>query len=216
MGRKLGLPIHTQIRIALDAAQAILETIKHEHIDSIIMGWHGETSVPGRVFGTVVDTVIRQAACQVVLVKLGNSSLTTNNIKSLTTDNCRRWLLLMAGGPNSQQAIQLLPALVTLSDKSEIRLTQVFLPSKTAPNTKKLEQAAEFLLRKINCPVITTTLCGHSVPDAAIDLAQKDQCDAIVLGASREGMLQQAIKGNIPEAIARGCDCTVILVRGAI
>jgi CIC family chloride channel protein len=47
-------------------------------------------------------------------------------------------------------------------------------------------------------------------------LAQKDQCDVIVLGASREGMLQQAIKGNIPEAIARGCDCTVMLVRSAV
>jgi CIC family chloride channel protein len=38
----------------------------------------------------------------------------------------------------------------------------------------------------------------------------------IVLGASREGLLQQAIKGNIPEAIARYGDRTVILVRGAI
>ncbi|MCY7275399.1 MAG: universal stress protein [Phormidesmis sp. CAN_BIN44] len=38
----------------------------------------------------------------------------------------------------------------------------------------------------------------------------------IVLGATREGLLQQVIKGNIPEEIARQCDCTVILVRGAI
>jgi CIC family chloride channel protein len=38
----------------------------------------------------------------------------------------------------------------------------------------------------------------------------------VVLGASREGMLKQVIQGNIPEAIARNCDCTVILVRPAI
>ncbi|MGB7894248.1 MAG: universal stress protein, partial [Microcoleus sp.] len=50
---------------------------------------------------------------------------------------------------------------------------------------------------------------------ALIDLAQNDQCDAIVLGASREGLLKQVIHGNIPEAVARGCDCTVILVRSA-
>jgi CIC family chloride channel protein len=37
-----------------------------------------------------------------------------------------------------------------------------------------------------------------------------------VLGASREGLLQQAIKGNIPAVIASGVECTVILVRGAI
>ncbi|WP_442942541.1 hypothetical protein [Nostoc sp.] len=40
--------------------------------------------------------------------------------------------------------------------------------------------------------------------------------DVVVLGASREGLLQQAIQGNIPEAIASGVESTVILVRGAI
>jgi chloride channel protein, CIC family len=38
----------------------------------------------------------------------------------------------------------------------------------------------------------------------------------ILLGASRESLLQQAIKGNIPEAIARNSPCTVILVRDKI
>jgi CIC family chloride channel protein len=40
--------------------------------------------------------------------------------------------------------------------------------------------------------------------------------DVVVLGASREGMLQQAIKGNIPAAIALRVESTVILVRGSI
>ncbi|WP_302849270.1 universal stress protein [Leptolyngbya iicbica] len=38
--------------------------------------------------------------------------------------------------------------------------------------------------------------------------------DVILLGASREGLLTQAIKGNIPEAIARRSHCNVILFRG--
>jgi CIC family chloride channel protein len=38
-----------------------------------------------------------------------------------------------------------------------------------------------------------------------------------MLGASREGLLQQAVNGNIPAAIASRVDnSTVILVRGAI
>jgi CIC family chloride channel protein len=54
------------------------------------------------------------------------------------------------------------------------------------------------------------------VPEAIIELAQKKQCDVIILGASREGLLKQVMHGNIPEAIARNSNCTVILVRGAI
>jgi CIC family chloride channel protein len=47
-------------------------------------------------------------------------------------------------------------------------------------------------------------------------LAHTQHYDVVVLGASREGLLQQVVHGNIPEAIARGVNSTVILVRGAL
>ncbi|MFB2917068.1 chloride channel protein [Aerosakkonema funiforme] len=218
LGRQLGLPVHTQVRVAHDVAQAILETIKNEHIDLIVMGWNAAPPTAGRIFGSVVDTIVRQAACDVVLVKLGESSFVTDRLSSVksTNDKFCKWLLPMAGGPNAQAAVELLPSLCTMSDKCEIRLMQVFLPSKTQMNTRKLEKATQFLQRKVGCVCVAAPVCASSVPEAVIDLAEKEKCDAIVLGASREGMLQQAIKGNIPEAIARGSDCTVILVRGAI
>ncbi|MGV0028703.1 hypothetical protein [Phormidesmis priestleyi] len=37
----------------------------------------------------------------------------------------------------------------------------------------------------------------------------------IVLGASREGLLQQVQQGNIPAVISRQSNCTVILVRAS-
>lgn len=223
LGRQMGLPVHTQVRVAHDVAQAILETINQDHIDLIVMGWNGSPPTPGRIFGNVVDTIIRQAACEVVLVKLRNSPSDHDRLSLVSRDEVspndqgkwNRWLLPMAGGPNAQQAVELLPALVTMSEQGEIHLTQVFLPSKNLPNTQGLEKAVQFLHRKISCPVIAKPVCSSSVSEAVIDIAEKERCDVIVLGASREGMLQQAIKGNIPEAIARGCDCTVILVRGA-
>ncbi|WP_341526775.1 chloride channel protein [Nostoc sp. UHCC 0302] len=73
LARKWKIPLHTQIRVTHDVAQAILEIINEQHIDLILMGWKGNTSTPGRIFGNVVDTVIRQATCEVVLVKLGKS-----------------------------------------------------------------------------------------------------------------------------------------------
>src|SRR4028118_188913 len=67
--RNWNLPVHTQIRVAHDVPNAILETIRERHIDLILMGWQGELSTKERIFGDVVDTVIRQAGCEVVLVK---------------------------------------------------------------------------------------------------------------------------------------------------
>jgi CIC family chloride channel protein len=275
-GERWKVPVHTQIRASHSVSQAILETIHDRHIDLLLMGWKGSTSTPGRIFGDTVDTAIRQATCDVLLVKFGegmgeegrqgdgetgrrgdgerkgaaekkrfpslishfqpptpnsqppipNPQPPAPNPQSPTPNpsvqalmqlvQLNRWLVLIAGGPNSQYAITLLPALASLSQRPEIRLCQVFHPADTTHDTHLLEEDATFLRQHTRSPVITLPVCASSVAEAVIDMAQKDQCDVIVLGASREGLLQQAIHGNIPEAIARQSKCTVILARKAI
>jgi chloride channel protein, CIC family len=209
LARKLHIPIHTQIRVAHDIAQAILETTKERYIDLIFMGWKGNTSTPGRIFGNVVDTIIRQANCDVVLVKLGNNFHSCQQFK--------RWLVPMAGGPNAPIAIKLLPALVTLENDTEIRLTQVVKPWETAPDMTVLEESTRQLMRNrhLHSNVVSASLQAESVAQGVIELVKTEGFDVVVLGASREGLLQQAIQGNIPEAIASGVDSTVILVRSA-
>ncbi|MEH2107407.1 chloride channel protein [Nostoc sp.] len=213
LAKKWRIPIHTQIRVTHDVAQAILEIINEQHTDLILMGWKGSTSTPGRIFGTVVDIVIRQATCEVVLVKLGNipQSPVPNPLFN-------RWLVPMAGGPNSRLAIKLLPALVTLGNEPKIRLTQVFKPSELKPDMSVSEQAIRHLMRrcKLSSTVIALPVQANSVTEGVINLVKTEGYDVVVLGASREGLLQQAIQGNIPEAIASGVESTVILVRGAI
>ncbi len=271
IARHWDVPLHTQIRVSHDVAYAILETIRERHIDLILMGWQGEKSTSGRIFGDVVDTVIRQAGCEVVLVKwsekllqkgekgdwgdkigipkkaLSQESLDLTNINMVenspsqitnpeseteeisaphsdlqteelglhTLMRLQRWLVPIRGGYKQAAALRLLPAFVAASQVPEIRLCQVHQPSVASPNRHELQQAAEFLKRQVGCQVISTSVCAKSVSDALIDLAQNDQCDAIVLGASREGLLKQVMHGNIPEAVARGCECTIILVRSA-
>ncbi|MDX2097667.1 MAG: chloride channel protein [Leptolyngbyaceae cyanobacterium bins.59] len=204
MGQKQRIPVHTQIRVAHEVSQPILETIKERHIDLVIMGWKGGPRTPGRIFGGTVDTLIRQAACDVMVVKFqAHRSL-------------NRWLVPLAGGPNAQYAIQFLPALMSLATDPEVRLCQVHQPSDPEPNLEPLNEATRYLEGRLESSVISTAVCANSVSEAIVDLSAKNQCDVIVLGASREKMLQQALKGNIPEAIVRQCRCTVILVRRTI
>ncbi|AFZ25058.1 chloride channel protein EriC [Cylindrospermum stagnale PCC 7417] len=218
LAKKWGIPLHTQIRVAHDIAQAILETINERNIDLILMGWKGNTSTPGRIFGNVVDTIIRQATCDVVLVKLANIPESPVTPSPHTQHSFNHWLVPMAGGPNARVALKLLPALVTLGNHPQIRLTQVFKPSEFKPDMTVLEQAIRQLMRrrKLSSTVIATPVQADSVSEGVIKLVKTEGFDVVVLGASREGLLQQAIQGNIPEAIANGVESTVILVRGAI
>lgn len=221
LGRKLHVAVHTQVRVAHDVAGAILETIKEQHIDLLLMGWNAEPSAAGKVFGSVVDTLIQQAACELVLVKLGigngkEQSLAIHPQCPLSDPaSFRKWLVSIAGGPNAQQALQLLPALVSLNDAPAVKLAQVFHPSTLLPDTSMLEKSAHFLSSRLNASVMGIPVRASSVSQAVINLAHADNIDVVILGASREGLLKQAIKGNIPEAIARGVNSTVILVRTA-
>jgi CIC family chloride channel protein len=207
MGKKWNIAVHTQIKVAHDVASATLDVIKERHIDTVLMGWKGSTNTPGRIFGNVVDTIIRQATSELLLVRLG---------KSPNPVNFNRCLVPMAGGPNSKIALKLLPALVTSNQKLEICLTQVFSPSKNQTDTKGLKAAKHLLVNryKLSNKVEVTPIEATSVSEGIINLVKSEGFDLVVLGASGERMLQQAINGNIPETIASGVDCTVILVRG--
>ncbi|MBD2524588.1 chloride channel protein [Nostoc sp. FACHB-133] len=201
LGEKWRIPVHTQIRVTHNVAGAILETVKDRHIDLVLMGWKGTTSTPGRVFSRVVDTIIRQAGCDVVLAKLDDKRAFD------------RWLLPMAGGPNSSQAIRLLPALASLSKSPQINLCQIFQPTKSLPDTTLLDKSVHFLQRRVKGKVVATPVQANSVSEAVLECAQQDNSDVIVLGASRESLLQQVIQGNIAENISRKSNCTVIMVK---
>jgi CIC family chloride channel protein len=221
LGKTLGISVHTQIRVTHNVAATILETISDRHIDLLCMGWQGKTDTPGKIFGSTVDTAIRQAHCHVMLVKFGER-LQTNLSPDTAIDavmrltRLSRWLVPIAGGPNTEYALQLLPALVAIDREPEIHLCQVFSPTDYPPDLSNLNTAAAFIRHHLSIVANVTTLYSDDIASAAIDFASDKQCDAIILGASREGLLKQTIQGNIPEAIARGSDCTVIVVRAAI
>lgn len=207
LGKRWKVPVHTQIRVAHEVSNAVLETIKDRHIDLILMGWKGSTATPGRVFGSVVDTLIRQAACEVILVKLGDT---------LAWD---RWLVPIAGGPNARCAIKRLPALTTLgSDSAEIVVCQVFSPEQKLPQkTEAMLEAVHFLQAHLGEEQVRPVCAiAPSVPDQVLQLAYRYQSDVILLGMSRESLLQHVIQGNIPETITKESSATVILVRGAL
>ncbi|PSF34462.1 chloride channel protein [Aphanothece hegewaldii CCALA 016] len=215
MGRQQQLSVHTQIRVAQDISEAIIETIRERHIKMMVMGWKGNTSTQGAIFGDMVDTLIHQATCELVLVKLSTNPL----VFPYYLNNRATWLVSLAGGPNAQSGIQLLPAFAKLyarPDTPELWLCRVYLPSDLDPDYQSLQEVTQALENKIDKPIISVPICSHSVVDAITDLAQAKNCDVVMLGASREGLLKNVIYGNIPETIAKNVDGTVILVRGAL
>ncbi|XTZ19385.1 MAG: chloride channel protein, partial [cyanobacterium endosymbiont of Rhopalodia fuxianensis] len=89
LGRHQHLPVHTQIRVAHNIAQAILETIRDRHINLMILEWTEDSRTPGAVFGHIVDFLIRKAPCELVLIKLGDN----HNFYPYNLDKDATWLI---------------------------------------------------------------------------------------------------------------------------
>ncbi|WP_267383317.1 chloride channel protein [Cyanobacterium sp. uoEpiScrs1] len=215
LGKNKGLPVHTQIRVAHDISQAILETIRDRHINLMILEWTEDSRTPGAVFGHVVDFLIRKAPCELVLVKLGDN----HDVYPHNLDKDATWLIPIAGGPNAQRAMELLPGLTGLYNRSRspiIWLCKVFSPDGDFPQYQALEQTAQELKRTLERLVIPLPIRSQSVADAVVHLATAENCDVVMLGVSREGLLEQVMYGNLPKTIARQVRSTVILVRDAL
>ena len=211
-GRESMIAIHTQIRVATDVSEAILEAIAREHIDLLLMGWRGKNSGIEAIFGNVVDSLIKQASCDLMLVKLGSANHAFPQQLRLR----HKWLIPTTGGDRVNKLLTFLPALGNLSPvPPKIQLCQVTSPDR-AEFSSDFEGAAKLLRSQLSCPVLPLLIPASSVSKAIIELTQRKKYGLVVLGASNEGLLQNAVRGNIPEAIARHANSTVIIFRNSL
>ena len=213
------VPIHTQVRVAHDVGQTILEVAHDRKIDLLLLGWQGLSKSSEKIFGNTVDTVVKQSDFDVMLVKFSDRLQRANPYNQefrKPNISFNRWLIPVAGGQNTENALLLLPALMSLSPYPEVCLCQIFSPAADEKHkASHLEKYADLLYKSLHFSVGTIAICSKSIADAIVDLADQERSDVIMLGASREGILQQLIHGNIPEAIARNSNRTIIVFHKA-
>ena len=59
----------TEVRVAPDPAQEIVDYAKEIHADVIVAGTHGRTGVSRLIMGSVAEHVVRTAPCPVLVVR---------------------------------------------------------------------------------------------------------------------------------------------------
>ncbi|MGL5033906.1 MAG: CBS domain-containing protein, partial [Microcystaceae cyanobacterium] len=215
LARHHHLLVNTQIILAHNVAAAILETIRDRQINLLVLGWKGTTHRQGSMLGNVIDILIEKAPCDVLLVKLGKNAISYP--KGLNQKTA--WLIPVSGGPNVQRALDYLPGLLSLYPAQtvpELILSKVFLPSELEPDYGELYDLSRSLEERIKQPITSVPLCARSVSDAIINLAEMRRCSVILLGASRENLLQNVLHGNIPALVTEQLDNTVLTLRAAL
>ncbi len=211
IGKKSRVPTHTRIIITHHRTGLLLEIIKREYINLLVMGWGKNSPSREFIFSHLVDNLITQAPCELILIKLGHSYSYPHNL--IAKGSC---LVPMAGGPNAQEGLKLLPAFLNVYLKGKLPpvwLAKVYPASEKKANCEDLYLGVKQLQSQLDTPVKALSIQSNSIVDGIRLVAQNQQAELVIIGASRDSLLKQTINGNIPDAIASKLETTVILIR---
>jgi uncharacterized hydrophobic protein (TIGR00271 family) len=194
--------VQTMTRVSRSIADGILDTAREEDVDQILVGWSGgETRSISKSMGPVLDPVIKDAPCDVLIVK-------GENWKDL-----RSILVPTAGGPNAPIGARLAS---TLSLSTGAVVTGIYVQvgrassQRMAENRKILERTFQDL--NFSKPPDKKIIQASSAPTGI--LKEAENYDLVIIGASEEGFIDQFAFGSIPQRIASQAPHSSVMVKG--
>lgn len=203
LGKRHGVRLRSEVRVAHNTGQAILQMAKLEGANLLILGWRGFSGARENVFGSVVDVIIDKVPCDLLVVKFDPELQLP----------FKRILLPTAGGPSAKFAATLAGHL--LEGAGTLVLAGVSRPDADEQALERMSEGVAETIAKVPFDVETERkqLTGKSVPAAVIKEAKEGDYCVVMVGAAKVSTFKRAMFGKIPEQIARYGRSPVILVK---
>ena len=200
---KQGVPVRTLLRAARGISSGILSIAESRAgVRMILMGWRGQLTTQ-RVASSVVKDVVRGAPCDVVV------------LRDRGIEDIKHILVPIGGGPHARLALRLgwdiavaqggsLTAFRILPDTDEIDMEI---------EAEVLRQLVEDELGEVPEEVTISLKRSNALVAGILEKAVQGAYDLIVIGASEEWFLKEMLFGSVPDRIADGAPCSVLMVR---
>ena len=194
------LPVHTVLRVARDAEEAISETAAESAADLILLNWR--TFEEGKWhYSDVIDPLLDDSPADIALVRAG------------TIDRVQQILVPVAGGPNSRLAARIARALA-LQDGTPATVTLLHVATPNVPAARRAARARRAFREAaegLDFPFVETILEAASPVEGI--LAAAAESDVIVIGAAVEPMLRKWRVDNVARRVADHAACPVIIAQ---
>ncbi|WP_158055998.1 amino acid permease [Halorussus halophilus] len=194
------VPVNGMVRIGHDASHGILNTIRQYESDAVLVGWRGRAHHRRDVvLGGTVDEVVREAECDVLVEKIGD----TTTVESI--------LVPTAGGPHAELAAETARA-IARSEGSEIRVVHVTESGADRETREEAEAKIRETLDELDDVVAEgEVLEGDDVVETIV--TETENYDMTIIGATRESAVQRLVFGTIPEKVGANAPNAVIMTK---
>ncbi len=197
------VPVSGTIRIGHDISKAILNTVEQYDSDTVLMGWKGQHKSQRRdiVLGSNVDEVVQNAPCDVLVERIGPDAKRAKSI-----------LVPTAGGPHAELAAEVAEHVAHTNDAT-IEVVHVVTPDASESERTDAEKVLEDAKAAFEEETAVTTklLTGGDVIDTIVE--RTGEHDLTIIGATREGLLQQLVFGALPEQVGWRSKSTIIMAK---
>ena len=204
-----GVPVRTLLRAARGISSGILGVAEARGgVGLILMGWRGQLTTQ-RVAGSVVKDVVQGATCDVAVLR--DRGVGERDVKHV--------LVPVGGGPHARLALRLAWDIVRAEKGSltALRILPEAGPVDMEVEMEVLRQLVEDELGEIPEEITFRLKRSDSIVKGvlaeAVQVADRADYDLIAIGASEEWFLKNQLFGSIPDWIADGAPCSVLMVR---
>jgi len=194
--------LHCIAMVGRDTVDILLDVIKKEDCDLMIVAWAGHTNTKGARFGAKIDRLLREARIDLVIVK---------NPRPITS------ILVAEESHGTNPYLSLTGEIVGALHgrfKPKMKLISVIDPESTEKRQPTEERLLTPLsLKKEIFDKIQFTR-SSSVLTAIIKETKPDDVDLVILNASCPKFMKEIRLGATPELLAKHLDTSVMIVRG--
>ncbi len=199
--RKRGVMPKLEIISARLVSDAVLDLVKQYNPDLIIMG-SSQRSVPEKVlFGDVVDRVLREAPCEVIIFSYSKT------IEPIKYDKI---LVPTSGYKHAQRALDIA---IQFSKKFGGNITSLYVgPESDAEKANIILKKAMMHAERLGANIETVFRSG-AVVDNIVSLAKEGNYTLIIIGSTEHPAYYTFLLGSTADEIITKAPCNVLVVR---
>ncbi len=187
------------VSVSYDVAGAILDQIKHEAANLLVLGWKGTKRRGRTILGRNLDVVVRRAPCDVAILKTKRLSSEIKNVLLVSGGYFETRKALLLALPIAKESNAVIDILSIVTDDRQLELVK--------GNAERLKKMCE----RVDVPVNVVQLRSKSFVNTVLERSKS--CDLLVMGAGAQRSLEKTLFGAATDRIIRTVDVPVLILK---
>ncbi|MEJ6950535.1 amino acid permease [Natronospora cellulosivora (SeqCode)] len=201
-GEKENQIINPRVLYSRNRFNTVMNIIKKEKFDFLVLGWHGSFSI-GHIYNSFVNQLVRNAPCSVGV------------LKDQGLEDIENILVPYRGSEHAYFGIELALKMVS-PNKGKVSVLRIIKEGndKEKEKEKALNELKPLLDQNNDLPGFEIIVIeAENVVNGILKTHKQNNYDLIIMGASKEWTLKNLLFGSIPDIVAEESKCSVLMLR---